>query len=148
MCVFLVVRHIHISRYDDASGFLCVSRTRVLPVRKVFFSKDQFVKLSANPHSAAFREHHRQDNIRFHSLVHIYFSSIFKPCLARIMPCYKQANVDTHASKTHAKPFRAMQCLFAPFSTTLPKRGKTRRNGIIIETGKYDQQLPIITYRQ
>jgi hypothetical protein len=63
-----------------------VSRTCVFASAKVFFSKDQFVKLSANPHSAAFREHHKQDNIIFHSLVHIYFLFIFKPCLAIIVP--------------------------------------------------------------
>jgi hypothetical protein len=46
-------------------------------VREFILLKDQIVKLSANPHSTAFREHHKQDNIIFRSLVHIYFLFIF-----------------------------------------------------------------------
>lgn len=115
--------------------FSCVPHLR-FACAKSFFLERAIVKLSANPHSTAFREHHRTNNIRFRSLVHIYFSSIFKPCLARIMPTCKQAIVDTDESKTHANQNQAMQCHFAPFSTSAPKRGKTPEIAIFVETGK------------
>ena len=130
------------------TGFSYVSALAFLPARKFFLLKDQIVKLSANPHSAAFREHHGTNNIIFLSLVHIYFLFIFKPCLARIVPCCKHAIVDTHASKTHAKQKTENPARFAPVSTTLSKRGKTPQNGIIIETMKIDLYIQIITHRQ
>lgn len=61
------------------------------------------------------------------------------------MPCCKHAIVDTHASKTHAKPFWAMQCHFAPVSTSVRKRGKTPQFRFFIETRKSVLYIQIIT---
>ncbi len=127
--------------------FMCPAPAFLL-VRKFILLKDQFVKLSANPHSAAFREHHGTNDTRFRQLVHIYFSSIFKPCLARIVPCCKQANVYKHASRNHANPKTENPVRFAPISTSVRKRGKTPENGIFIETMKSDPYIQIITYRR
>jgi hypothetical protein len=85
-CGFLGLRHIHASRWEDVTGFLRVSAPMFLPVRKVFFSKERFVKLSAEPHSTAFREHHAGKSIRFFHSVNRFFLFIFWRCPAIIVP--------------------------------------------------------------
>jgi len=51
----------------------------------------------------------------------------------------KQANVYKHASKNHAKPKTENPARFAPFSTSVRKRGKTTEIRFLIETEKSDQ---------
>jgi hypothetical protein len=96
------------------------------------------VNLSAKPEFISLREHHAKQNIRFRRCVNKIFLFIFWRCLARIMPACKHSYIYKHASKSHAKPNPAMQCLFAPVSTSVRKRGKTPEIGIIVEIKKND----------
>jgi hypothetical protein len=41
-------------------------------------------------------------------------------------------------SRNHAKPKTENPAMFAPFSISVPKRGKTPENGILIEIEKCD----------
>jgi hypothetical protein len=52
-------------------------RNGILPARKVFLVKDQFVKLPAKPHTKDIREHHEREDIRHGEYVNTFLFIIF-----------------------------------------------------------------------
>jgi hypothetical protein len=105
------------------SGFVCVSCRWHLPKARIYSSKiicgfnpqKPILSLSATATLFFKLTLSLQDSMASYSVNKI-FSEKKLMAQARIMPCCKYNFI----SKTHAKPFRAMQCLFASVSTTLP----------------------------
>jgi hypothetical protein len=104
-------------------------------VRKFFLLKDRIVNLPAQLEFISLREHHGINNTISRQSVNKIFSFIFWHCQAGSIPTCKHNFI----SRNHANQNQAIQCLFAPFSTSVRKRGKTPKIGIIIENRKYDQ---------
>jgi hypothetical protein len=98
-----------------------VSRTRVFASAKVFFFKDQFVNLPANPHSEPFHEHHAKHNTISRHSVNKIFSLFFWHCQARSMPCVNKRML-TH---TQANP---MPSKFPPCNAQLRQSQQVPEN--------------------
>ena len=130
--------HSHIQICRCVRFFLCVPHPRFCECES-FFLQRSICEFARKPSFRAVPRTSRQAQYHIPPLCQQNLFIIFLALPSKKHAMCKQANVDTHTSKSHAKQIPAMQRTIAPVSTSARKRGKTRQIGIFVETEKYDQ---------